>query len=109
MTDVRKPFNLEWHERAGCKGQPAHYFFPENKYGDSQNHRKCVAEARKICMKCPVAQQCFDYALNAEEEYGVWGGVDFYGWRMSGERRRQRLMKAYTKFREQYKKQHVIK
>lgn len=103
MTEVRKPRKLEWHDRAGCKGQPAHYFFPESKYGDSQNHRKCVMEARKICMKCPVMKDCFDYAMEANEEYGVWGGVDFYGHRMSSERRIKRLMKAFDNAYKEYR------
>jgi hypothetical protein len=31
--------------------------------------------AKFICDTCPIKQICQDYAIAAEEEYGVWGGL----------------------------------
>ena len=31
--------------------------------------------AAEVCAGCPVRQMCLDYAMEAGEEYGVWGGV----------------------------------
>jgi hypothetical protein len=33
-------------------------------------------EAKIICSFCPVKQLCADYAILANEEFGVWGGLD---------------------------------
>jgi WhiB family redox-sensing transcriptional regulator len=32
-------------------------------------------EAKRICAYCPVRQACLDYALNAGEPHGIWGGL----------------------------------
>ncbi len=31
--------------------------------------------AKKLCQGCPVKLQCLEYALNANETIGVWGGL----------------------------------
>lgn len=31
--------------------------------------------ALKICQRCPIKTECLEYALAADERYGVWGGV----------------------------------
>ena len=31
--------------------------------------------AKKFCGECPVRQQCLEYALKVNEQYGVWGGL----------------------------------
>jgi len=32
-------------------------------------------EAKLICNLCPFKAQCAEYAIVAEEEFGVWGGL----------------------------------
>lgn len=34
-----------------------------------------VSEARKVCFRCPVRQECLNWALNEREFEGVWGGT----------------------------------
>jgi len=31
--------------------------------------------AKQLCGMCPVAALCLDYALEAREPFGVWGGT----------------------------------
>jgi WhiB family redox-sensing transcriptional regulator len=38
-------------------------------------HYKSVYEAKKVCDRCPLVMKCLDYALDEEEEWGVWGGL----------------------------------
>ena len=38
--------------------------------------------ARQLCAECPVQAVCLEYALDAREPFGVWGGTT------PGERRR---------------------
>ena len=33
------------------------------------------AEAKKVCLACPVRKQCLDYALANDERFGIWGGL----------------------------------
>lgn len=35
-----------------------------------------VADAKKLCNKCPLKAMCLMYALDAREKDGVWGGTD---------------------------------
>jgi WhiB family redox-sensing transcriptional regulator len=34
-----------------------------------------VAQAKKICEKCPVKQECLEYALVNKFKDGIWGGL----------------------------------
>jgi WhiB family redox-sensing transcriptional regulator len=34
-----------------------------------------VAQAKKICEKCPVKKECLDYALVNKFKDGIWGGL----------------------------------
>lgn len=44
-------------------------FFPD-KGGTSE-------PAKELCQGCPVMLQCLEYALQSNEEFGVWGGTTF--------------------------------
>ncbi|MBV8161486.1 MAG: WhiB family transcriptional regulator [Acidimicrobiia bacterium] len=68
---------LAWQRGAACRGlgeESQAIFFPAK--GES------TAEARAICERCPVADQCLDFAL-ANHCIGVWGGTS--------ERQRRRM------------------
>lgn len=32
-------------------------------------------EALEVCKHCPVRKECFKYAMDNQEGYGVWGGT----------------------------------
>jgi len=63
-----------WFDEAICrnseiKAQYLDTFFPESNTGHGANH---LAQARKLCLKCPVRYECLEFGL--EEPFGVWGG-----------------------------------
>jgi WhiB family redox-sensing transcriptional regulator len=31
--------------------------------------------AKRICIGCPVRQECLDYALVSNQRFGIWGGL----------------------------------
>lgn len=62
-------------KRALCAGEAPDVFFPSDGVG--------VLRAQKICAKCPVVEDCLEYALANHISHGVWGG--------SSERQRRRL------------------
>lgn len=57
-----------WKASAACKGLPAAMFFGERWDGTT-------GQALRICDGCPVKRQCLDYAIDAGEIHGVWGGM----------------------------------
>lgn len=42
-------------------------------WASSNNVTKATAEA--LCEGCPVLELCRDYAVEAQEPYGIWGGT----------------------------------
>src|ERR1051325_6120041 len=61
---------LAWQQAAACRGvgveESRTIFFPSR--GDS------IDEARAICRRCPVTEECLDFAL-ANNCIGVWAGT----------------------------------
>jgi WhiB family redox-sensing transcriptional regulator len=34
------------------------------------------AEAKAMCRKCPEVEACLKWALDNDERFGIWGGLD---------------------------------
>jgi WhiB family transcriptional regulator, redox-sensing transcriptional regulator len=66
-----------WAVFAACRGADSDLFFPLSKDHEMQ--------AVTICGTCPVLDDCLDYAVEAGERFGVWGGTT--------ERQRRRLLR----------------
>ncbi|WP_353050494.1 WhiB family transcriptional regulator [Cellulosimicrobium sp. Marseille-Q4280] len=56
-----------WQDEALCAQTDPELFFPQK--GGS------TAEAKKVCRQCPVVDECLEWAIDAGEEHGVWGGM----------------------------------
>ena len=61
---------LRWQADAACRSVDD----PEVMYPDPTN-RRGIAEALGQCEVCPVLPECREWALSAQEPYGVWGGL----------------------------------
>ena len=58
-----------WHELWGLfrpDGDPE-AFFPE-KGGSTR-------DAKRVCAKCEVREQCLKWAIDHDERFGIWGGM----------------------------------
>jgi WhiB family transcriptional regulator, redox-sensing transcriptional regulator len=75
-----------WMADGLCREIAPEVFFPSTGSG--------VVAAQKICRRCPVAEQCLDYALEHRIEFGVWGGVSERGRRRVLSARRADLAEA---------------
>jgi WhiB family redox-sensing transcriptional regulator len=64
-----------WKQEALCKNL-TQFFYLENK-GKGFSQQRKIDKMHELCTKCPVSEQCLKYALDNEEEYGYWGGIDF--------------------------------
>lgn len=48
---------------------------PELWYSDKNDVGLTYRQAREFCTQCPVMVQCANYAIEAGEADGVWGGL----------------------------------
>lgn len=51
------------------------------------NRTPAAQEAKRVCGECPVRVQCLEYAFEADERHGIWGGLDQYERRELKDRR----------------------
>ena len=68
-----------WRLDALCAETDPEAFFPE-KGGSTR-------EAKRVCLGCAVRVECLEYALSADERFGIWGGLS------ERERRRVRIQR----------------
>lgn len=33
--------------------------------------------AKRICQKCPVIEECLEFAIANNEQHGIWGGTSY--------------------------------
>ena len=61
--------DTSWFTKAACKGKPTSWFYPPK--GDVS----LSAQAKAICIYCPVRIDCLEWALRNHEREGIWGGL----------------------------------
>ena len=61
-----------WQLEAACRSFPAELFFP---VGTSDIARADRERAKGVCRQCPVRAECLQFALDTNQEFGVWGGL----------------------------------
>ena len=59
-----------WMWDAACASAEPDLFFPREQR-DPKNR-----DAKRVCARCPVRDQCLEYSLATREEFGIWGGLD---------------------------------
>lgn len=60
-----------WHEWSLCNGMDQELFFSE----DRQKRVTLAKQAKVICRACPVAAACLTWALEQQEEFGIWAAT----------------------------------
>lgn len=61
--------HLSWMRWASCAESDPDLWHPED------SNAAQAKQAKRICWRCPVRERCLEYALEAGEEHGVWGGL----------------------------------
>lgn len=61
-----------WRELALCKDRDTNDFYPEM---GVKGAAKQVREMKVFCRQCSVILDCLDYALENDEQFGIWGGM----------------------------------
>ena len=72
-ADVPGRDERSWRRRAACRGEDPELFFPVGTTGPAALAQ--IAEAKKICARCPVRRECLEFAVARKQEYGIWGGL----------------------------------
>lgn len=62
----------DWMRDGLCAQTDPALFFPEGRAGAITSQTK---QAKSICNRCPVKDECRQWALETGEQNGVWGGV----------------------------------
>lgn len=68
----------DWTQQAACREVGTEVFFPDSK---SKTFSADVEEARAVCLRCPVRDECLAEALHYEGtdqrdlRGGIWGGL----------------------------------
>jgi len=62
-----------WQVHARCRDYDPRTFFEAEEGSDSLNEPS--GAAKRICDGCVVRDDCLNYALDADEQFGVWGGL----------------------------------
>ena len=62
---------MDWRHRAICRDEDPELFFPVGTSGPALLQ---IAEAKTVCRRCPVIEQCRTWALDTGQA-GVWGGT----------------------------------
>lgn len=71
---VQEMAALDWQQFGACRSEDASLFFsPETEGREDKQVR--LEKAKRICGRCIVREFCRAYALENEEEFGVWGGL----------------------------------
>lgn len=69
-----------WMADALCRQVGSDIFYaeaPDNLRGKflAAWTRNANAEAKSVCARCPVRDDCLDHAIATDERWGIWGGM----------------------------------
>lgn len=62
----------DWRSRSACLDENPELFFPIGTTGPAVTQ---VDEAKRVCGQCEVRAQCLAWALEENQDHGVWGGL----------------------------------
>ncbi|CAM5624818.1 WhiB family transcriptional regulator [Streptomyces pilosus] len=61
-----------WRSSAACRTEDPDLFFP---IGTSGPALMQTEQAKAVCRRCRVQEQCLEWALETGQSIGVWGGT----------------------------------
>lgn len=63
---------MDWRHHAICRDEDPELFFP---IGDSGPALVQIEQAKTVCRRCPVTEECLKWALESGQDAGIWGGM----------------------------------
>jgi WhiB family redox-sensing transcriptional regulator len=74
-----------WRKHALCRDTDPDLFFPVGTTGQALIQ---IDRAKQVCNQCPVKTDCLDFALETNQDSGIWGGTS--------EEERRKLRREYV-------------
>jgi WhiB family redox-sensing transcriptional regulator len=63
---------MDWRHRAACRDEDPELFFPIGTTGPALLQ---VEDAKAVCRRCSVIDDCLAWSIESGQEAGVWGGL----------------------------------
>jgi WhiB family redox-sensing transcriptional regulator len=63
---------MDWRHIAACREVDPELFFP---IGNSGPALLQIEEAKQVCRRCTVVDECLRWAIDSGQDAGVWGGM----------------------------------
>lgn len=64
--------DYSWRKAAICRDTDPDLFFPVGTTGFALVQ---IERAKQVCGECPVRPECLQYALDTNQDSGIWGGT----------------------------------
>ncbi len=61
-----------WRDHALCRDTDPELFFPVGTTGQALTS---IDHAKQVCGDCRVTNECLDFALETNQDSGIWGGL----------------------------------
>ncbi|MCL2489284.1 MAG: WhiB family transcriptional regulator [Propionibacteriaceae bacterium] len=63
---------MDWRHEAACLTEDPELFFPIGNTGPALAQ---IEDAKRVCRRCAVREECLQWAIDAGQDHGVWGGM----------------------------------
>lgn len=64
--------DYSWRALSTCRDTDPELFFPVGTTGQALLQ---IAKAKSVCCQCPVTTECLEFALETNQDTGIWGGT----------------------------------
>jgi len=61
-----------WRDGAICRDTDPELFFPIGTTGQALLQ---ISRAKSVCDECPVSVDCLEFAIETNQDTGIWGGT----------------------------------
>jgi len=63
---------MYWRDKSACLTVDPELYFPDCNTGPALDQ---IDKAKQVCAQCPVVENCLQYAIESNQDSGVWGGL----------------------------------
>lgn len=64
--------DYSWRKVAICRDTDPELFFPVGSTGQALLQ---IARAKEVCGECTVKSECLEFAIETNQDTGIWGGT----------------------------------
>lgn len=72
LTIAPLTVTTDWRHQAACRDTSPDLFFPVGSTGAALDQ---ISAAKSVCQQCDAREACLEFALETNQDSGVWGGL----------------------------------